>query len=99
MACMAAWNQWVKWQKNEVTQVTILTEDRDRWQHRAERSEAAIDDYRIKLNQIIIDQSEMKAQNAVMIEQIKYLREENEELRAEIRKLGGVSNVRSITPL
>jgi hypothetical protein len=41
----------------------------------------------------------MKAQNAVMIEQIKHLREENEELRSEVRKLGGVSNVRAITPL
>lgn len=99
LACMAAWNQWVKSQKNEATQVTILTDDRDRWQTRAERAETAIEDYRAKLNQIIIDQSEMKAQNAVMIEQIKYLREENEELRAEIRKLGGVSNVRAITPL
>lgn len=98
-ACMAAYNQWIKSQKNETTQVTILTEDRDRWQTRAERAETAIDDYRAKLNQIIIDQSEMKAQNAVMIEQIKYLREENEELRAEIRKLGGVSNVRAITPM
>jgi hypothetical protein len=98
-ACIAAWNKWVQAQKNEVTQVTILSEDRDRWQSRAEKAETAIDDYRAKLNQIIIDQSEMKAQNAVMIEQIKHLREENEELRAEVRKLGGGSNVRSITTL
>lgn len=98
-ACVAAFNKWNQAQKNDVTQVTILSEDRDRWQLRAEKAEHAIDDYRAKLNQIIIDQSEMKAQNAVMIEQIKYLREENEELRAEVRKLGGVSNVRSITTL
>lgn len=96
-ACMAALNRWMQSQKNEVTQVTILTDDRDRWQTRAERAEAAIDDYRNKLNQIILDQSEMKAQNAVMIEQLNNLREENDELRAEIRRLAGGSNVRSVS--
>lgn len=96
-ACMAALNKWMQAQKNDVTQVTILTDDRDRWQTRAEKAEAAIEDYRGKLNQIILDQSEMKAQNAVMIEQIKNLRDENNELRAEIRKLTGGSNVRSIS--
>lgn len=96
-ACMAALNKWMQAQKNDVTQVTILTDDRNRWQQRAEKAEAAIDDYRAKLNQIILDQSEMKAQNAVMIEQIKNLREENDELRLEIRKLTGGSNVRSIS--
>lgn len=96
-ACMAALNKWMQSQKNDVTQVTILTDDRNRWQNRAEKAEAAIDDYRAKLNQIILDQSEMKAQNAVMIEQIKYLREENDELRSEVRRLAGGSNVRSIS--
>jgi uncharacterized coiled-coil DUF342 family protein len=96
-ACMAALNKWMQSQKNDVTQVTILTDDRNRWQNRAEKAEAAIDDYRAKLNQIILDQSEMKAQNAVMIEQIKYLREENDELRAEVRRLAGGSNVRSVS--
>ena len=96
-ACMAALNKWMQSQKNDVTQVTILTDDRNRWQNRAEKAEAAIDDYRAKLNQIIIDQSEMKAQNAVMIEQLKNLREENDELRAEVRRLAGGSNVRSIS--
>lgn len=96
-ACMAALSKWVQSQKNDVTQVTILTDDRDRWQERAERAEAAIDDYRQKLNQIIVDQSEMKAQNAVMIEQLKNLREENDELRAEVRRLAGAPNVRSIS--
>lgn len=97
LACMAAFNQWWKAQRNDVTQVTILTDDRDRWQTRAEKAEAAIDDYRAKLNQIILDQSEMKAQFAVQIEQIKNLREENDELRLEIRKLTGGTNVRSIS--
>lgn len=96
-ACMAALNKWMQSQKNDVTQVTILTDDRNRWQNRAEKAEAAIDDYRAKLNQIIIDQSEMKAQNAVMIEQLRNLREENDELRAEVRRLAGGSNVRSIS--
>lgn len=96
-ACMAALNKWMQAQKNDVTQVTILTDDRDRWQQRAEKAEAAIDDYREKLNQIILDQSEMKMQNGVMIEQIKNLREENDELRLEIRKLTGGNNVRSIS--
>lgn len=95
-ACMAALNKWMQSQKNDVTQVTILTDDRNRWQNRAEKAEAAIDDYRAKLNQIILDQSEMKAQNAVMIEQLKNLREENDELRAEVRRLAGGSNVRTI---
>lgn len=95
-ACMAALNKWMQSQKNDVTQVTILTDDRNRWQVRAEKAEAAIDDYRAKLNQIILDQSEMKAQNAVMIEQLKNLREENDELRVEVRRLSGGSNVRTI---
>lgn len=96
-ACMAALNKWMQSQKNDVTQVTILTDDRNRWQTRAEKAEAAIDDYRAKLNQIILDQSEMKAQNAVMIEQLKNLREENDELRVEVRRLSGGPNVRSIS--
>lgn len=95
-ACMAALNKWMQSQKADVTQVTILTDDRDRWQERAERAESAIEDYRSKLNQIILDQSEMKAQNAVMIEQIRSLREENDELRNEIRRVTGGSNVRAI---
>lgn len=97
LGCIAAYNKWMQAQKNDVTQVTILTDDRNRWQTRAERAEAAIEDYRAKLNQIILDQSEMKAQNAVMIEQLKNLREENDELRAEVRRLAGGSNVRSIS--
>lgn len=97
LACMAALRQWIQYQKTDVTQVTILTDDRDRWQTRAEKAEAAIDDYRQKLNQIILDQSEMKAQNAVMIEQLKNLREENDELRAEVRRLAGGGNVRAIS--
>lgn len=95
-ACMAALNKWMQSQKNDVTQITILTDDRNRWQSRAEKAEYAIEDYRAKLNQIILDQSEMKAQNAVMIEQIKNLREENDELRAELRRFTGGSNVRTI---
>ena len=95
-ACMAALNKWMQSQKNDVTQVTILTDDRNRWQERAEKAESAIDDYRAKLSQIIIDQSEMKAQNAVMIEQLRNLREENDELRIEVRRLSGGSNVRTI---
>lgn len=97
LACMAALNRWIQYQKNDVTQVTILTDDRDRWQGRAEKAEAAIDDYRSKLNQIILDQSEMKTQNAVMIEQLRNLREENDELRAEVRRLAGGPNVRAIS--
>lgn len=96
-ACMAALNKYMQAQRNDVTQVTILTDDRDRWQNRAEKAEAAIDDYRSKLNQIILDQSEMKAQNAVMIEQLKNLREENDELRIEVRRLSGGSNVQSVS--
>jgi len=96
LACLAAFNKWVQYQKVDVTQVTILTDDRDRWQQRAEKAEAAIDDYRIKLNQIIIDQSEMKAQNAVMIEQLATLRSKNDELQKQIRDLLGGANVRSI---
>lgn len=88
-ACMAAFNKWMQSQRADVTQNSILKDDRDRWQARAEKAEAAIDDYRGKLNQIILDQSEMKAQNAVMIEQLRNLREENDELRAEVRRLAG----------
>ena len=35
LACMAALNKWVQAQKVETTQVTLLAEDRDRWQARA----------------------------------------------------------------
>ena len=96
-ACMAALNKYMQAQRNDVTQVSILREDRDRWQTRAEKAELAIDDYRAKLNQIIIDQSDIKAQNAALLEQVKYLREDNDELRAELRKLSGGSSVRSIS--
>lgn len=97
-ACMAALNKWVQSQKVETTQVTLLSEDRDRWQARAEKAEQAIEEYRTKLNQIIIDQSEMKAQNAIMLEQLARLREENSELKSTLSKLTGGQNVRSIAP-
>lgn len=97
-ACMAALNKWVQSQKVETTQVTLLSEDRDRWQARAEKAEQAIEEYRTKLNQIIIDQSEMKAQNAIMLEQLARLREENSELKSTLSKLAGGQNVRSIAP-
>lgn len=97
LAITLAADRWFKTRSADVTQVTIIRDDRDRWQMRAERAEAAIDDYRAKLNQIILDQSDMKSQNAVMIEQLKNLREENDELRAEVRRLAGGSNVRAIS--
>ena len=97
-ACMAALNKWVQSQKVETTQVTLLSEDRDRWQARAEKAEHAIEEYRAKLNQIILDQSEMKAQNSIMLEQLTRLREENMELKTELRKFTGGQNVRSIAP-
>lgn len=97
-ACMAALNKWVQSQKVETTQVTLLSEDRDRWQARAEKAEQAIEEYRTKLNQIIIDQSDMKAQNVLMLEQLARLREENSELKSALYKLTGGQNVRSIAP-
>lgn len=90
-------DRWFKMRSTDATHASIITADRDRWQVRAERAEAAIDDYRAKLNQIILDTSEMKAQLAVQIEQLKNLREENDELRAEVRRLAGGSNVRAIS--
>lgn len=96
-ACITSFNKWVQLQKTEVTQITIITEDRNRWQARAERAEQVNEEYREKLNQIIIDQSEMKAQNAMMIEQIKNLREDNERYQQEILGLTRGTNVQSIT--
>lgn len=97
-ACMAAVSKWAQSQKVETTQVTLLTEDRDRWQERAERAEKAIEEYRAKLNQIVNDQSEMKAQNTIMLDKLTRLSEENAELKNELRKLTGGQNVRSIAP-
>lgn len=95
--CIAVYDRWRKTQQIDITQVAIITEDRDRWQARAEKYAASMDHYREQLNQIILDQSEMKVQNATMIEQIKTLREENQQLRSEVHQLTGVSNVRSIS--
>lgn len=96
-AVAAVAERWWRTRSTDATHASIITADRDRWQARAERAEAAIDDYRSKLNQIILDTSEMKAQLAVQIEQLKNLREENDELRAEVRRLAGGSNVRAIS--
>lgn len=98
LAAMATAKKWFEFTKVETTQVTLLSEDRDRWQYRAEKAEQVNAEYQAKLNQIIVDQSEMKAQNTIMLDQLTRLREENSELKAEIRKLTGGQNVRSIAP-
>lgn len=88
-ACTAALNKWLKNQKGDNEQLAIVTEDRDKWRMLAEKSEEAINQHRSQLNQIIIDQCEMRVQNAVMIEQMGYLRKENGELRSQLAKLLG----------
>jgi len=93
LAISGAFHQWFKLQRSETTQVTILSEDRDRWQARAEKAEQAIDEYRAKLNEINASLSDLKQQNAVLIIEMKHMREENEELRASIQKLSGGQNV------
>jgi uncharacterized protein HemX len=85
LAIGGAFHQWLKLQRGETTQVTILSEDRDRWQVRAE-------EYRVQLNEINSTLSELKQQNAVLIVEMRHLREENEELRADIQKLSGGHN-------
>lgn len=95
-AITAAFRSWMQAQKTDTTQITIITEDRNRWQIRAEKAEQINEEYRDKLNQIIIDQSEMKAQNAMMIEQIKNLREDNERYQHQILNMTRGVNVRTL---
>lgn len=95
LACAAAWRQYAQGQRNEVTQVTILTEDRDLWKDRAEKMTARFDEMQERLNEIMVSQAEMKAQNTALIEQVATLRQENSELRAEVRQLSGVRNDRA----
>lgn len=89
LACGAAFTKWMGDNKNETTQVTILREDRDQWKARAEAAEAASRMDREKLNQLILDQSDMKAQNAVMLEQLTTLRTENAAIKRQLDTIMG----------
>lgn len=94
-ACSAALNKWLESQRNETTQVTILREDRDEWKAKAESFEEKAEEAWDKVNRLIIEQSDMKAQNLVMIEQISQLRRENAELRENLQAFMRSQNART----
>lgn len=99
-AVAAALNKWLDSQKNETTQVSILREALEfekqarkeavDAQDAAEAKAASAWD---KVNALILEQSDMKAQNMVMLEQIAQLRRENQELRANIQEFMRTQNV------
>lgn len=93
-ACSAALSKWLDSQKNETTQVSILREDRDEWKQKAEAFEEKAEEAWDKVNRLIVEQSDMKAQNLVMIEQIAQLRRENAELRENLQAFMRSQNVR-----
>lgn len=80
-------------QKSEKTHVSIITEDRDAWRDRARRFQEENDQIQEKLNTLIVEQSDMKAQNAVMAEQINNLRKENQELLKRLERLMRIADV------
>lgn len=92
VAVMATVQSWRAMQKTETTQAVVLQGQVEFQRTRAEnaemRAETAFSEARQdreRLNQLISDQSDMKAQNATMIEQMRALREENAELKAQIQ--------------
>lgn len=95
LACVYAFRQFTQGQKNEITQVTILTEDRDLWKGRAEKMTERFDEMQDQLREVMVGQAEMKAQNTSLIDQVAYLRKENSELRNEVRQLSGARNDRA----
>lgn len=80
-------SKWFDFKKNETTQVTILKEQNMFLQARADKAEASRSEAWDKLNRLIIEQSEMKAQNATLLEQVRQLREDNDEMRAQLNEL------------
>lgn len=95
LAVSAALNKLFESQKNERTQVAIITEDRDAWRERAQRAQQESDEIRGKLNNLIFAQSELKAQSAVMLEQLESLRRENHELTQRLERFMRVKDVGS----
>lgn len=92
LAVMATAQSWRAMQKTETTQAVVLQGQVEFQRTRAENAERRADTAfsearqdRERLNQLVSDQSDMKAQNATMIEQMRALREENAELKAQIQ--------------
>lgn len=90
-------SKWFDFKKNETTQVTILKEQNAFLQARADKAEASRSEAWDKLNRLIIEQSEMKAQNATLIEQNRQLREDVEEMRDQLTELLRQGNGRANT--
>lgn len=84
-------------QKSEKTHVSIITEDRDAWRDRAKQFQIDNDQIQDKLNALILEQSDMKAQNAVMAEQINNLRKENQELLQRLERFMRITDVNDRT--
>lgn len=102
LAVMMAINSYRSSQKTETTQVTVLQGQVDFQRTRAENAERRADTAfaearqdRDRLNQLISDQSDMKAQNTTMLEQLSALRNENAELKAQIQNFMRLKNVGS----
>lgn len=95
LAVSLALNKLFESQRNERTQVTIITEDRDAWRERAQRAQQEGDEIRAKLNNLIFEQSELKAQSTVMLEQLESLRRENHELTQRLERFMRVKDVGS----
>lgn len=94
-ALIFAISKWFDFKKNETTQVTILKEQNAFLQARADKAESSRSEAWDKLNRLIIEQSEMKAQNATLIEQNRQLREDVEELRGKLNELLRFNNGRT----
>lgn len=97
LAVYLAIQKIVEGQKSEKTHVSIITEDRDAWRDRAKQFQVDNDQIQDKLNALILEQSDMKAQNAVMAEQITNLRKENQELLQRLERFMRIADVNDRT--
>lgn len=102
LALMTTVRMYRESSKVENKQSAVLQQQVDFLRVRAENAEKQADEAqgearadRERLNKLISDQSDMKAQNLTMIEQLKALREENGELKQQIQNFMRAQNARA----
>lgn len=84
MAVSLGINKYLDMRGGHNVTINALKEDLARQVERAKIAEERSEQAWTKVNSLVQEQSDIKAQNLLMIEQIRTLREENQELKAKV---------------
>lgn len=84
MAIMMCFAKWIELRRADTTQVGILEQDRAFQLERANKAEAKVEEAWRIVTQIRDELTAVKVQNATLAEEVRHLREENQELRSRV---------------